>query len=248
MRKSFLVLVVLTCSNTILAQQQRVSIAVVKEDAIPKVELSNWHNAAIEGFVITSEHAGAKGYQDTIIYDVHVNYKHDVLIQPGSSQQIGLAVLNVREVPTPTLRAVIFSDGTTAGEEFWIRQLLNKRKVLADTLGKVMSLLQDMIAQSLSRQQALSALQAAWDERIRGYNSLTAEEREASERVFYSASSTLELESSRYLTPDEDSSKPLSRVMRSLNRWRADIQSAALASPKPDGAVAIGQPDSQKVE
>ena len=231
-RISLLAMIALMCCGAAFAQQQDVSIAVVKKDSIPTIELTNSHHLPIEAVAITSEHVGSQ-YLDTIVYDARLNYKSDILIQPGSSQQMRLPLIDAQDLPIPTLRAVIFSDGTTQGEEFWIQHLLTKRKVLVEALEKVMALFQDMIAQKLSRQQSLSALKAAWDERIRGYNGLAAEEREACERVFYSASSTLEFESSRYLTSAEDSDKPLSRVILGLNLWRANIKAAALVSSKP---------------
>jgi len=230
MRMCFLAMLLLMMGATICAQQQDVSISVVTIDGHPMITVSNGHSLAIEAFVISVDMPDTSD-RFMIHYDVHSNFKHDTAIPPGGSQQVSLPRIVGKELPVPTLKAVVFSDGSILGDGSSAQDLLARRKILLARTEEVAALLRSMVTQKFSREQALAALQDAWKaskEAVAGSSPL---ERSWNDHVFYMATSNLEhIPSSG--GNEQDISKLLNRVSRALDDWNADLKSARPGPPK----------------
>jgi hypothetical protein len=212
------------------AQPQDVSTSVVTVDGHSMITISNSHRVPIEAFLLTVDIDGAN-HVTNIHYDIHSNYKHDVAILPGASHQVPLPHLVGKDLPVPTLRAVVFSDGTSLGEGLWVQELLHRRKILLDRMEEVMTLLQSMSDQGLSREQAHAALQKAWQAHREATSGATIEERVWNDQVFYMATRNLEGRPRSDGTVPEFSAS-LRHLQRSLGEWHDDLQSSKPGPPK----------------
>jgi hypothetical protein len=170
-----------------------------------------------------------------IHYDIHSNYRHDVPIPPGTAHEVPLPHIIGKDLPVPTLRAVVFSDGSSYGDGFWVQELLLRRRILSDRIEEVMALLQNMSDQKLTQDQALEALQQAWKARREATASATPEERMWHDHIFYMA--TKNLQGNPHATGTNgkvpDFSKVLNRLQNALSGWHDDLQSAKPGPPKP---------------
>lgn len=221
------------------AKQQDVSISVIKDTDHPMVSIFNGYSGSIEGFLITVDTAQGGKPLTRIYYDVHSNYKHDIAVVPGTSQQVPLPRVVGQDLPLPTLRAVLFSDGTAWGDDSWVQELLHRRKVLLDRLEEVMGVLQNISAQNLEREDALDMIEKARKARRDATPGATPEERVWNDQVFYMAIKNLQ-GNPRGNGKIPDLPVTLKRLNRALTAWFSDLQTA-----QPPLALRPG-PNSQK--
>ncbi len=226
---SFALLILIGCA-TLSAQGQDVSIS-VKTDDHPAINVSNNHNLPVEAFLITVDTATTSKPLTRIYYDVFSNYKNDHAIPPGASQQVPLPHIVGQDLPIPTLRAVVFSDGTSLGDDNWIRELLHRRKILADRIEEVMTLLQDISNRQVVREDALDILQKAKKARLDANPSATPEERVWHGQIFYMAIRNLQ-GNPRFNGKVPDFPVTLKHLQKALANWLADLKSAKPGPPK----------------
>jgi hypothetical protein len=129
---------------------------------------------------------------------------------------------------------VIFTDGTSLGDNFCVQELLHRRKILLDRLEEVSALLQSMSDQKLSRDQALEVLREARTARRDATAGGTPEERMWNDHVFQMA--TMNLQGNPRTTGTNGNvsnfSKMLDRLSNALSAWHDDLQSAKPGPPK----------------
>jgi hypothetical protein len=174
------------------AQEQDVSMSLTRVEEHPMISVSNSHGSPIEAFLVTVDTAATNKPLSRIYYDVYLNYKHDAPIPPSTSKQVPLPHIVGQELPVPTLRAVVFSDGTSAGDAVWVQELLHMRKILADRLEETIALLQKASDQNLTREETLDLLQKAWNARRDETPDATPDERVRNHQIFYMAMRNLE--------------------------------------------------------
>jgi hypothetical protein len=212
----------------------------------PVVSIVNNHTVPIEACFLTIKYpSGQRGGIGPIFYDTHA-HRRDKPILPGQSQQFTLGPLQDQQTPAPTLQAVIFADGSTWGDPDRVQQILRARKILSDRLEKMMTLLQTLISQKASRDQALSAVQAEWDawnkskpgslpittpDDFYTIPSIDAlEEDSRNTLVFYMVKSNIE-RSPISVREAADESKFLTMLNGVLARWDADLKAAKPPMP-----------------
>jgi hypothetical protein len=225
MRQVLFVLAALLCSQTAAAQEQDVSMSVTTVEGHPMISITNAHSSPIEAFLVTVDVGPTSKPLTRIYYDVHSNYKRDVPIPPGTSQQVPLPSIVGQDLPVPTLRAVVFSDGTSVGDSTWVHELLHRRKILSDRMEEVMALLKTISDQKLTREEALDALEKARQARKNATSDATLEERVWHDQVFYMAIRNLQgNQSASGKVPDF--SRSLDRLNHALSGWLLDLQTA----------------------
>jgi hypothetical protein len=216
---------------TALAQGSIVRMSVATVNGRPVISVFNGHRLPIEAFLVTVDISGKGGHLTRIYYDVHVSYKHALPVVGGTSRQVPLPHIVGATQPVPTLRAVIFSDGTTWGEKSWVDELLRRRTILADRLQEVMALLQKVSDDKLTKDQGIAFLQHAREERKLAATGATPEEQVVQDLPFYSAIKSID-PPKEVDARDLDIATRIEHVNRFYAAWLADIQGA-----KPSGAV-----------
>jgi hypothetical protein len=134
---------------------------VITADSRPTIQLTNLSESPLTAFIITTEISDPKlGHRVELYFDNVVNYGHDRSLMPRKSAMIPLPFV-VGSDPTMNsskVRAVIFEDGTTFGELFWVRRLLARRNALLHNLQQVRTFLLDHSRMLHSRSEIISDL------------------------------------------------------------------------------------------
>jgi hypothetical protein len=205
------------------AQSPDVSLNIKTSHEPPVIAITNAHIFPIEALLVTVDvsHNAARPWR--IYYDSHINYKHDLPIAVGGSQELPLPHMADGPQPTATLRAVVFSDGSTLGDRSWVDELLGRRTVMIERLNEVLNLLDKISEQNLTKEQAITVLQQAREARIRASANESPEEQALQGLVFYGAISSLDPPSAVAGKPHDVRTmiKYISRVYRD---WLANVQ------------------------
>lgn len=116
----------------------------------PMIVVKNNSERPITALAITSDlsdsihAAGVSGaLESRIYYDAYINIRHDIPIFPHASTEIFLGYVLGSDLTklTPRIRAVVFSDGSTAGEPEWAAALIGRRVRLHDQLVNIHDML-----------------------------------------------------------------------------------------------------------
>jgi len=230
-------------------QVQKAAVALVVTGNKPTISVSNNHTVAMEAFLVTVKHPSAeKLTMGPVFYDVYTNYRRDQPISPGAQHQIALPVLRGQEPPVATLQAAIFADGSSWGDPARVQEILYARQVLSDRLSEVSALLQTIAQQKPTREQALAAIQTAWDAKKKATPNLpiatadeideieavdASEESTRTAQVYYHVISNLQRNPAA-VRDSTDVTKFLLRMSGTLSHWNAEIQAAKplLGNPK----------------
>lgn len=219
------------------AQERHVSMSVTSVEQHPMISVSNLHASPIEAFLVTVDTAATNKPLTRIYYDVYLNYKHDVPILPAALKQVPLPHIVGQELPVPTMRAVIFSDGTSEGDSAWVQELVHMRRILSDRLDEVMALLQKASDQNLTREETLELLQKAWKARREATRDATPDERVRQDQIFYTTMRNLE-DRRRPNGTSPEFSLLLKHFHHTLGLWLADLEGAnppLRLRPRPKG-------------
>lgn len=232
-RACVLLTFLLCCCTTALAQGPIVSMSVSTDNDHQIISVFNSHNLPIEAFVVSVDDSGKGDHLNRIYFDTHAAYRNDKPIVSGTSNQRPLPHLVGAPLPVTALRAVIFADGTTLGQESWVNELLHRRTILADGLRELMALLQKASDDKVTKDQAIASLQQARKARELTATAagVTIWEQAIQDLPFSIAISTLDPP----LEVDANVREVSARI-RAVNRffaaWLADLQEA-----KPSGAA-----------
>jgi hypothetical protein len=233
------VLLLLGCA-TVLAQDQKVSLSVVTTDKGPMINISNMDSLPVEAFLVTADDNEGRTRLTRIYYDVHFSYQQSQRmreifpqIPPGTSKQVPLPHLVGKELPVSILRAVVFSNGMTLGDEPWVNELLQQRGILADRLREVTGILQYISDRKLPRDEAITLLRQARDGRKQAVlaTGATPEEQARHDQVFLMALLNLggeprPTQKTPEVMTEDDSLKRIGALIRIYSAWLADIQHA----------------------
>jgi hypothetical protein len=116
----------------------------VENNRIPRVQLWNDSNAEITAVAVTIDLSDdLHQVESRTYYDVNVNYGGDLPIFPRQSRLIPVGYVAGRDVAklSPKVRAVVFSNGASVGEQVWIDAIMARRKHLYTSLVAVRGLL-----------------------------------------------------------------------------------------------------------
>jgi len=225
MKPVCLLLFLLGISAGAYSQQQPVLISVGNMQANPTISIYNGYTLPVEAFLVTVETPATNRPVSRIYYDIHLNYRHDTTISPGASQQVPLPHALGQDLPVPTLRAVVFADGSTQGDAAWVDELLHMRKILAGRIEQVIGLLQNASNQKLTLQETLDIVRKAREASRNETPSATADERIRHEQAFYMAIRNLEHYQQRGGNAS-DSSRSLDHLTHVMTVWLSDLQAA----------------------
>lgn len=161
----------------------------VGQDGKPSLQLTNDSALPITAFIMV-EHPSL-GLEGRLYCDVYVTPQRDHLILPGKPITIGLSHFEASDVSKvrAEVRAVIFKDGSTAGEPAWINAVLIRRVRLYDRLLALHDLFEGMVGAGLTRKAILDKLRAAKDITDNGLPN--DDLRPIDEVAYYAAISTL---------------------------------------------------------
>jgi|GEM_PF-5753250 len=224
-RASVLAFSLLLGCSILVAQDERVSLSATIVNDRPTIDISNRNNLPIEAFLVTVDVNGGATRLTRIYYDVHTYYRHDHPIAPGDSKQVPLPHTVGEKLPASVLRAVVFSDGTTIGEQSWVQELLQRRSIVSDRLREVMGLLQNISDENLPKDKAIAVVQHAREMRKQANVHATLEEQALHDIVFYDAIQNLEIVSEGTGT-SADFSAGVQRLNRTFGVWLANVQAA----------------------
>src|SRR5262249_43581084 len=240
MKRFILVLSLVLLASVIAKGQQRdVTFSVKTSDGAPKMTITNLHGSPLEAFVISVDFSGGRRWPTRIFYDVHANFKHDTLISDGASKDLPLPRVVSGPQPAPILRAVIFADGTTVGEESWVNAILERRSVLLEALQETSLHLKNISERTLGALDAVVALNQALYARKDASDSAPAkqdvfERKIWREQVFQIAITHLE-DRSKVAAGTDNPQVPqaINHLNRHFNDWMSDLRSAKRAPSAP---------------
>jgi hypothetical protein len=226
MKLLFVATITLLLNGSTYAQEQTASLTVNTVDGHPRISISNRGTLAIEAFLVSVAQASTNTPFTRIYYDVHAGYRHDTVIPPDTSKEVPLPFIEGRSLPNPTLQAVVFSDGTTVGDPYWVNELLRRRVVLCERLREVMSLLQNVSDKNMSRDEAVKTVKDAHQARQAISKDVTRpEERIWNDQIFHIAARSLagELRVNGQIPPAQTAAKSL---INFYGAWLSDLQAA----------------------
>lgn len=232
---SLLLLLLLGCTE-VFAQEPAGSLSITGPTDRPMINISNTHSLQVEAFLVTVDVARAEKRLTRIYFDAHSYYRHDRPILPGDSRQLPLPHIVGQELPVPVLRAVVLSDGTTFGDQSWVRELLQRRNIVSDRLQEVIALLKNASTQTLTRDQTIGILQEAFEARKKASVGGTPEEQVLQQMIFRAAIKELQAVSQSNAVTPELVTK-VQHLNSILSAWLADIQAA-----KPSSAITPALP------
>jgi len=162
----------------------------------PTLTVTNNYHLPITAFVMTANPygAGSKRRSEVRTYhDIFVNRGVDFAIAAGASQEVQIQAVAGVDPSTvePMIRAVIFADGRTTGEQRWIQNLLQQRKRLHAALGIVGRVVNDVLEGRRELQAAVDYLRTLRDDAAKAqYPSLHVKAMDVA--AFHSGFRTLE--------------------------------------------------------
>jgi hypothetical protein len=203
----------------------------------PKIEISNSAAVPVDAFLVTVDASRPGGRPNRIYYDSHIYDRRQPSILPGGSRTLPLPHLVGGPQPTAELRAAVFADGTTFGEEEWVKELLRRRQIMADRLQEVLALLEKISDQDLTKEQVVAALKQARGARIRMSATETPEEQGLEGLVFYGAIRSFDVP----VVPEGQTynvQRKVRSIIRGYSDWLALVQSGKPAL-QGDGAGSV---------
>jgi hypothetical protein len=231
MRIFWLVVVLLLAETATYGQS--VSMTVTGTAEHPKIEVSNSAAIPIEALLVTVDPSRSGGHANRIYYDSRINFRHQFPIQAGQSGELPLPHPVGGPTPTAELRAAVFADGTTFGDEEWVKELLRRRQIMADRLQEVVTLLQRISDQHLSKEQAVADLQQALDARRQMSVNETPEEQGLEGVALYGAIRSFDVP----VLPEGKTynvQRKITAIIDNYNDWLAHVESGKPALAKPD--------------
>jgi hypothetical protein len=227
-------LIPLLASATALSQVTNVTLAMADADGKHVLRVTNHRNVSVEALFITGYLLGPKQPLQRIFYDSHFINRRDVPIAAGGTQDIPFGYMAGTDA---TLRAVVFSDGTTEGDEESVGRILNRRRVTLDALRDVQSVLQSAMDRKLSAGDARTQILDAREVELKAIADPSLWEERGQSKEFYDWAA-LCVESNSKPRPDGRAVDPqavLRWVMKKLQDWRADLEAAKPPLPQVDG-------------
>ncbi len=129
------------------------------QDGKASLQLTNDSDVPVTAFLIV--HFPSLGMEGRDYYDVLIG-SHDQLIPPGGSIVRGLSSFTGSESKVRAeVRAVIFKDGSSAGDRVWVNAILARRLRFYDRILSVDDLLGPLVGTGASREAVLGVLRSA---------------------------------------------------------------------------------------
>lgn len=135
-------------------QQPRIEAAFsVLQDGHPVMTIKNNYVHPITGFIMTVNPGGANlstSDEARSYHDVYINHHYDRKIARGDSQTIAVPYIVGIDVSTlkPQVRAVVFEDGSSWGEDPWISKIAAMRRRLFEELAVLQEVVENGIKAS----------------------------------------------------------------------------------------------------
>jgi hypothetical protein len=130
----------------------------VGPDGKPSLQLTNDSDVPITAFLIV--HFPSLGMEGRDYYDVYTSPR-DRPISPGDSIIRGLSSFKGAENKVRAeVRAVIFKDGTSAGDTIWVNAILARRLRFYDRILSVDDLVSQLVGTGTSREAVVTKLRA----------------------------------------------------------------------------------------
>jgi hypothetical protein len=128
---------------------------VVGAEGKPLLQITNDSESPIVAFVRVDFSTGLEG---RTYYDACIN-RRDVPIAPGASLTLGLGskLSKVQD----QVRAIVFEDGSSAGDPIWINAIFARRIRLYDRLLSLHELVKPLVGTGISREGIISLLRNA---------------------------------------------------------------------------------------
>jgi hypothetical protein len=227
MRVFLTVALALVVSAATVAQERNVaSLSIATVNNRPVIVVANQSKLPIEAFLVSVADGRTNKPLTRIYYDIHAGYRHDSAIPSGTSYQGALPSIIGEPVPIPTLQAVVFSDGTTQGDAYWVKELLRRRTVLTDRLQEVIALLTNMSSQHLARDSSIDVLEKAHQARLQASpGAARPEERVWNDQIFRMTRRSLQGEL-RVNGNVPDVSVAIQHLLKFYGVWLSDLQAA----------------------
>jgi hypothetical protein len=156
---------------SLAAQDERYSTSLeVNEHGQPILKITNLHSFPITGFLLTVNPNGQRSTRkneiDDVFFDIYVEYRREKPIAPQESFSSGFPHFEGTPLAelAPQVRAVIFSDGTTAGEPAWVNRVLRRRARLLTQLTAMLNTIREARTQKQEAVKLAEDLQARRDE------------------------------------------------------------------------------------
>lgn len=227
-----LLFISLLASTAAFSQVTDVTLTLADADGKHVLRVTNHHNVSVEALFITGYLLGPKQPLQRIYYDSHFINRRDVSIAAEGTQDIPFGYVAGTDA---SLRAVVFSDGATEGDEESVGRILNRRRVTLDALRGVQSVLQSAMDRKLSAGDARTHVLDAREAELKAIaDPALWEERGQSKQLYDWAALCIELNSKP--RPDGRAVDPqavLRWVMKQLQDWQADLEAAKPPLPNP---------------
>jgi hypothetical protein len=227
MKVSLTVFCALTFCTVALAQEQNLaSLSVTTTDDRPMLNIANQSKLPIEAFLVSVTNGKTNKPLTRIYYDTHAGYRHDSIIAPGTSYQRVLPHIVGEPAPIPTLQAVVFADGTTQGELYWVNELLRWRTVLTERLEENIALLNNISDHRLTRDSSIEIIENARQARLQASpGTARPEERIWNDQVFRMTKRSLQGEL-RVNGSVPDVPIATRHLLKFYSEWLSDLKSA----------------------
>jgi hypothetical protein len=212
-----------TVPNTSSSKSGQYRFSLNMEDPqAPKVQIWNDSDAEITAVAITIDLSDdLHQVESRTYYDVSVNYGEDLPIYSHQSRIIPVGYVAGKDVTklSPRVRAVVFSNGTSVGEQVWIDAIMVRRRHLYTSLLTVRGLLAQRTRETLAAEIAQKVQAAKGEMRA---NIPHNEFRIVDDLVFDSAVKTLRR------AKNERSSRTLSSLAEHLDRRIAAVAKSGI--------------------
>jgi len=132
---------------------------VMGKEGTPFVQLTNDSELPITAFIMVE--FPSLGMEGRTYFDVYINQTEDA-IPPGASVTLGLSSFKGSESKVRAeVRAVIFKDGSSAGDPVWVNAVLARRFRMYDRLLSLHDLVSGLVGIGITREGILERLRAA---------------------------------------------------------------------------------------
>jgi hypothetical protein len=223
---STIVFTLVVCAATAAQEQNVASLSVTTANNHPMLNIANQSKLPIEAFLVSVADGKANRPLTRIYYDTHAGYRHDSVIPAGTSYQATLPHIIGDPVPIATLQAVVYSDGTTQGDIYWVKELLRRRTVLIDRLQEIIALLRNISDQHLPRDLSIDILEKARQARLEASPGASRpEERVWNDQIFHITKRSLQGEL-RVNGSVPDVSVATQHLLKFYSEWLSDLQAA----------------------
>jgi hypothetical protein len=207
------------------AQTQQPAMSVATGDSFPTIIVTNPKNTdSMTACLVTIDLTASHRRLTRLYFDVYGNdYGRGKSIPSGASLRMPLPHWANGPLPVPTLRAAIFEDGATWGEEPWVNELLEMRKILWQRAGEASAVLRSI--QRFSGSKAASVLR--WERQFRkdAAADAPAEKQLAHDRLFAMMEKNLDQNSRAFGKPKE-TLFVIRHLAGFFDDWRASLEGA----------------------